>query len=43
MRVWLYGRLSNDADILMHLIENQEKICWDFAHEQGYPIIIAMG
>ena len=39
MRVWLYGRLSSDDDILMNSIQNQEKICREYAASQGYSIV----
>ena len=39
MQVWLYGRLSNDDDILMNSIRNQEKICREYAEDHGYTII----
>lgn len=39
MRVWLYGRLSNDDDVMMNSLENQLEIVRAFALEQGYQII----
>ncbi len=39
MRVWLYGRLSNDDDIQMNSTQNQEKICREFARRQGYIVV----
>ncbi|MGM9604101.1 MAG: recombinase family protein, partial [Faecousia sp.] len=39
MRVWLYGRLSNDDDVMMNSLENQLEIVRAFASERGYQII----
>lgn len=39
MRVWLYGRLSNDDDAEMNSLENQLKIVRVFASEKGYRIV----
>ena len=39
MRVWLYGRLSNDDDVDMNSLENQLRIIRTYALEHGYQII----
>ena len=39
MRVWLYGRLSNDDDVLMNSLENQLEIVREYARKQGHQII----
>ena len=39
MRVWLYGRLSNDDDVDMNSLENQLRIVRTYALEQGYQIV----
>ena len=39
MRVWLYGRLSNDDDVDMNSLENQLRIVRTYALEHGYQII----
>ena len=39
MRVWLYGRLSNDDDIEMNSLENQLQIIRDYAREHGYTVV----
>lgn len=39
MRVWLYGRLSNDDDVRMNSLENQLEIVRVFASEKGYQIV----
>ena len=39
MRVWLYGRLSNDDDVNMNSLENQLRIIQAYALEHGYQII----
>ena len=39
MRVWLYGRLSNDDDVNMNSLENQLRIIRAYALEHGYQII----
>lgn len=39
MRVWLYGRLSNDDDVRMNSLENQLEIVRAFALEKGYRIV----
>ncbi len=38
MRVWLYGRLSNDDDLMMHSLENQMQIARTYALDKGYVI-----
>ena len=38
MRVWLYGRLSNDDDVRMNSLENQLEIVRAFASEKGHRI-----
>lgn len=38
MRVWLYGRLSNDDDIEKQCLENQLQIIREYAREHGYTI-----
>ena len=39
MRVWLYGRLSNDDDVMMNSLENQLEIVREYAQKQRYQII----
>ena len=39
MRVWLYGRLSNDDDALMNSLENQMEILRAFAAENRHKIV----
>ena len=39
MRVWLYGRLSNDDDVMMNSLENQLEIIREYARKQGYQIV----
>ncbi len=39
MRVWLYGRLSNDDDADMNSLENQLRIIRAYASEHGYQIV----
>lgn len=39
MRVWIYGRLSNDDDIQMNSLENQMEIGRCYADSHGYSII----
>ena len=39
MRVWLYGRLSNDDDVEMNSLENQLQIIRDYARERGYTVV----
>ena len=39
MRVWLYGRLSNDDDVDMNSLENQLRIVRTYALEHGYQIV----
>ena len=39
MRVWLYGRLSNDDDVMMNSLENQLAIVREYARKQGYQIV----
>ena len=39
MRVWLYGRLSNDGDVMMNSLENQLEIVREYARKQGHQII----
>ena len=39
MRVWLYGRLSNDDDVMMNSLENQLEILREHARKQGYRVI----
>ena len=39
MRVWLYGRLSDDDDVEMHSLKNQMQIIRDYAREQGYTVV----
>ena len=39
MRVWIYGRLSNDDDIQMDSLENQMEIGRSFADSRDYSII----
>ena len=38
MRVWLYGRLSNDDDAEMNSLENQLEIIRAYAQAQNYEI-----
>ncbi len=39
MKVWLYGRLSNDDDVQMNSLENQMDILRDYAFENAHKII----
>ena len=39
MRVWLYGRLSNDDDVEMNSLENQLQIIRDYTRERGYTVV----
>ena len=39
MRVWLYGRLSNDDDAQMNSLENQMEILRAYAAENRYRIV----
>ena len=39
MRVWLYGRLSDDDDVEMHSLKNQMQIIRDYAQEHGYTVV----
>ncbi len=39
MKVWLYGRLSNDDDVQMNSLENQMEILRDYAFENAHKII----
>lgn len=39
MRVWLYGRLSDDDDVEMHSLKNQMQIIRDYAREHGYTVV----
>ena len=39
MRVWLYGRLSNDDDVMMNSLENQLEIVREYAQKQRHQII----
>lgn len=39
MRVWLYGRLSNDDDVRMNSLENQLEIVRAFTSEKGHRIV----
>lgn len=39
MRVWLYGRLSDDDDVRMNSLENQLEIVRAFASEKGHRIV----
>lgn len=39
MRVWIYGRLSNDDDIQMDSLENQMEIGRCYADSHGYTIV----
>ena len=39
MRVWIYGRLSNDDDIQMDSLENQMEIGRCYAENHGYSIM----
>ena len=39
MRVWLYGRLSNDDDVMMNSLENQLEIVREYARTKGYRIV----
>ena len=39
MRVWLYGRLSNDDDAEMDSLQNQMEIIRAYAQEHGYTVV----
>lgn len=39
MRVWLYGRLSNDDDVMMNSLENQLEIVREYARKCGHQIV----
>ena len=39
MRVWLYGRLSNDDDVMMNSLENQLEIVREYARRQGHQTV----
>ncbi len=39
MKVWLYGRLSNDDDVQMNSLENQMEILRDYAFENAHKIV----
>ena len=39
MRVWLYGRLSNDDDVEMNSLENQLRIIREYARDHGYTVV----
>jgi DNA invertase Pin-like site-specific DNA recombinase len=39
MKIWLYGRLSNDDDVDMNSLENQLQIVRAYALEHGYQIV----
>lgn len=39
MRVWLYGRLSNDDDVEMNSLENQLRITREYARDHGYTVV----
>lgn len=39
MRVWLYGRLSNDDDVMMNSLENQLEIVREYARKHGHQIL----
>lgn len=39
MRVWLYGRLSNDDDVQMHSLKNQLQIIREYAWTHGYTVV----
>ena len=39
MRVWLYGRLSNDDDAPVNSLENQMEILRAYAAEKRYRIV----
>ena len=39
MRVWLYGRLSNDDDVMMNSLENQLAIVREYAWKHEYQIV----
>ena len=39
MRVWLYGRLSNDDDVMMNSLENQLEIVREYARKQEHQIV----
>lgn len=35
----MYGRLSNDDDVMMNSLENQLAIVREYARKQGYQIV----
>ena len=39
MRVWLYGRLSNDDDLEMNSLENQLEIVREYTREHRYTVV----
>ncbi len=39
MRVWLYGRLSNDDHVMMNSLQNQLAIVREYARKQGHQIV----
>ena len=39
MRVWIYTRLSNDDDPERDSLQNQERICREFAAQRGDNIV----
>ena len=39
MRVWLYGRLSNDDDAQMNSLENQMEILRAYAAENRFQVV----
>ena len=39
MRVWIYTRLSNDDDPERDSLQNQERICREFAAQRGDQIV----
>ena len=39
MRVWLYGRLSNDDDAPVNSLENQMEILREYAAEKSYRVV----
>ena len=39
MRVWLYGRLSNDDDLEMNSLDNQLQIVREYAREHGHTVV----
>lgn len=39
MRVWIYGRLSNDDDVMMNSLENQLEILREYAGKQSHQIV----